>query len=194
MKNILILAASAALLVVSGCSPAPVPVVVDQQPQAQTVAATCLDGRGYVIQDNYCDPGYIAQQRQLAIQQNNQALLASLLAYHMIYSSTPYGIGMYASPGSYYTTAPRGYVVQSRTTYVTHNTTIVNHTQSTPSTSTTSTVNKSYVSPNASAARPAPVSRPPTQTYTSTPTVRTAPSPVSRSYSSSSSSSSSKRR
>lgn len=185
-----ILVATATVLMLVGCAPQP----VYQAPQ-QVIASTCLNGQGIVIADEYCDSNYIAQQRNLAMQTNNQILLNQLLAYHMIYSSTPYTLGMYAAPSTYYNSAPYGYTVQRRSTYVTNvtnHTIVVNNGRA-----TTTPVARNYSNNSYSATRQNPNSpsvksnTPAARSYT--PSARPSPSynstSSSRSYSSGSSSS-----
>lgn len=59
-----------------GCSPTPY-IAPPQQPPV--MAATCTNPQGMVVQDQYCDPNWLAQQQMIAQQSNNQALLTALL-------------------------------------------------------------------------------------------------------------------
>lgn len=110
-----------------GCAPTPYIATPTQPP---VMAATCTNPQGIVVADQYCDANWLAQQQMIAQQSNNQALLTALIlyhSYHVWYSSSPYEVGMFMRPGSYYVTRPAGYIVQPRNTYVTnvHNHTVV---------------------------------------------------------------------
>jgi hypothetical protein len=193
-KSFILAAACLFAAVLTGCEPQYV-----QQPQYQQVqqtqpvlAQTCIGANNVVVADQYCDPNYIAQQQAIARQNNDNALLTSLLLYHALYSSNPYNVGQtfIYTPGSYYTSRPYGYSIQPRNTYVTnvHNHTIV--------------VNNGKAVQTTTVSRPStPGVSSPRQAYSSSagsgprqPTVRSTPSPSftpSRSYASSATSSSS---
>jgi hypothetical protein len=133
VRNCLLTLTSVAALVLTGCYSTPYPaaqyqpVYQQQQPAQQVIAQTCIGAGNMVVDDQYCDPNYIAQQRMIAQQQNNQALLTALLLYHSVYTSNPYSVGMAIPMGGFYTSAPYGYTVQRRSVYVNnvHNHTII---------------------------------------------------------------------
>jgi hypothetical protein len=94
----------------------------------QTVNRACLNSQGQVVEDRYCDQQWIEQQRQLAQQRHDDAMLQSLLMYHFMFGGTvnPYGIYV----GGVYT-VPSGYVYMPYSTYherVVNRTVIVNRT------------------------------------------------------------------
>lgn len=201
MQKLLLALAISASVLIAGCQQQP--YYTQQQPTQPILAQTCTNPQGIVVADQYCDANWLAQQQMIAQQQNNTSLLTALLlyhSYHSYYSSEPYEVGMYMRPGSYYTTRPTGYVVQSRNTYVTavHNHTIIVNNGRAVSAPRSSA--PSPVRPRTTTA-PGPFSRPTTsQRSTFSSPSRSAPSPFSRpsssysSRSSYSSSSSSRRR
>ena len=94
----------------------------------QTVNRACLNSQGQVVEDRYCDQQWIEQQRQLAQQRHDDAMLQSLLMYHFMFGGTvnPYGIYV----GGLYT-VPSGYVYMPYSTYherIVTRTAIVNRT------------------------------------------------------------------
>jgi hypothetical protein len=123
-----------AALVLTGCNSTPYPAAqyqpVYQQTQPapqQVMAQTCIGANNMVVDDQYCDPNYIAQQRMIAQQQHNDALLTALLLYHAVYTSNPYNVGVVIPMGGFYTHMPYGYTSMRRSVYVNniHNHTII---------------------------------------------------------------------
>lgn len=133
-----------------GCQPD----VIVTQPQAQqsqqVISGTCVNGNNQVLEDNYCDPNWISSQRMIAQQRHDQAMLDSLLLYHMLYTPNPYMVGAYIPRTGviFYNRPPMGYVVQSRRTYVTNvtnHTIVVNNGRA---------VTRSYSAPSSTVSRP----------------------------------------
>lgn len=93
------------LVMFAGCAQQPntyvaVPVTPQQQQQVEAindggnniVSRACTNGQGYVVEDKYCDPQWIAQQQILAQQNHDNQMLQDLLLYHFMFGGNV-GVG-----------------------------------------------------------------------------------------------------